>query len=377
MNHSQPRGTPEIGASNINNDTGWTPQMTSLAAQSPLRPMAKPEAPASAVSRDIGIDTMRGIAILMVIAIHSLRQPLNASETVTDAILRPCVPIFLFVTGYLTALSGHVPLWKRLKAAVIPYTIAFGAAYIYMALHNPAMDHRPTTALARFVLAYAFVYYYVFVYVGCTVGLWLVFRYSSASGQSSDPRLVAFLLLAILLGLTAGSYLDPLALRLGLGESLIEELRMRDIPFWFAFMALGALVGIFRITPVLTEIRLQLLAATFFAYIFYVGVRLFRLGDAADYDSIAFFGYAALLCCLLLALHAELPLMALLGSGSYFIYLWHIFFVMLLRDHAPLSALGPFAASAITFVCTTIGSIAAMAIVRGLAPVPLRRWLGT
>ena len=349
--------------------------MTSLAAQRPLRPIATPEAPVSAASRDIGIDTMRGVAILMVIGIHSLRQPLNAWETITDAVLRPCVPIFLFVSGYLTALSGQVPLWRRLKAAVIPYAIAFGAAYIYMALHNPAIDNRPATALARFVLAYAFVYYYVLVYIGCTVALRVAFRSTCRSGQS-DPRLVAFLLLAILLGLTVGSYLDPLAFRLGFGESLVEELRMRDIPFWFAFMALGALVGIFRIKPVLTDIRLQLFTATFVAYVFYAGVRLFRLGDAADYDSIAFFGYAALLCCLLLAHHAELPLIAELGSGSYFIYLWHIFFVMLLRDHAPLSALGPFAASAITFVCATIGSIAAMVMVRGLAPIPLRRWLG-
>jgi len=349
--------------------------MISLAAQRYLRPMANPEARANMASRDIGIDTMRGVAILMVIGIHSLQQPPDAWEMITDAILRPCVPVFLFVSGYLTALSGQVPLWRRVKTAVVPYAIAFIASYAYMALHNPAMDHRPTTALARFVLAYAFVYYYVFVYVGCTILLWLVFRSASLAGPS-DARLAAMLLLAILLGLTVGSYLDPLAVRLGLGESLVEEVRMRDIPFWFAFMALGALAGIFRIRPVLTDMRLQLFAATFVAYIFYTGVRLFRLGDAADYDSIAFFAYAALLCCLLLAYHAEAPLIAALGSGSYFIYLWHIFFVMLLRDHAPLSTLGSFAASAITFVCATAGSIVAMTIVRGLAPIPVRRWLG-
>ena len=350
--------------------------MTSLAAQDSLRPIATPEAAASVASRDVGIDTMRGFAILMVIGIHSLQQPLNAWETVTDAILRPCVPVFLFVSGYLTALSGKVPMWKRLKTAVIPYAIAFAAAYIYMALHNPAMDHRATTAVARFILAYAFVYYYVFVYVGCTVVLWLVFRSFSSAGPLNARR-VAFLLLAVLLGLTAGSYLDPLALRLGFGESLVEEIRMRDIPFWFAFMALGALAGIFRIKPALAGMRLQLIAAALAAYIFYAGVRIFQIGDAADYDSIAFFGYAASLCCLLLALDVELPLMALLGSGSYFVYLWHIFFVMLLRDHASLTALEPFAASAITFVCATIGSVVALVVVRRLAPVSIRRWLGT
>src|SRR5882724_10422245 len=80
---------------------------------------------ASVSSRDVAIDTMRGIAILMVIGIHSLQQPLSSWQTLADAPLRPCVPIFLFASGYLTARSGRVPLWKRLKAALVPYAIAF------------------------------------------------------------------------------------------------------------------------------------------------------------------------------------------------------------------------------------------------------------
>src|ERR1700736_7012365 len=85
---------------------------------------------ASASSRDAGIDTMRGIAILMVIGIHSLQQPLNSWETLADAPLRPCVPIFLFASGYLTALSGRVPLRKQVREALIPYADARRAAYI-------------------------------------------------------------------------------------------------------------------------------------------------------------------------------------------------------------------------------------------------------
>jgi peptidoglycan/LPS O-acetylase OafA/YrhL len=336
--------------------------------------MAKPDARDGAVNRDIAIDTMRGAAILMVIGIHSLPQPLSAWGTIADAILRPCVPIFLFVSGYLTALSGKVPLWRRLKTALVPYAIVFAAAYIYMALHNPSMDHRPTTTLARFILAYVFVYYYVFVYVGCTVGLWLAFRLIPSG--PSNTRLAAFLLLAIVFGLTAGAYLDPLAYRLGFAESLVEEIRMRDIPFWFTFVAFGALAGMFRFQPILAGIRMQLCAATLAAYILYTAVRLFQIGDAADYDSIAFLGYAVLLCLLLLALDIELPLVAWLGSGSYFIYLWHIFLVMLLRDHTSLRQMTPVAASTITFICTASASILAMSIVRVVASAPMRRWLG-
>jgi fucose 4-O-acetylase-like acetyltransferase len=347
-----------------------------LAARDLTWPISERKSPADTSSRDAGIDTMRGFAILMVIGIHSLQQPLNSWKIVADAALRPCVPIFLFASGYLTALSGRVPLGKRLKAALIPYVIAFAAAYLYMALHNRAMDHRITTALARFTLAYVFVYYYVFVYIGCTVGLWLVFAASGDSTGLLPQRLVLLMLLSIALGLTVGSYLDPLLLRLRVSAPLVEEVRMRDIPFWFCFVALGALVGISKARFVLHDMRALIAAATLLAYIIYAAVRVFGLGDAADYDSVAFFGYAALLCCLLAALDVQLPLIAVLGSGSYFIYLWHIFIVMLLRDHAGLAPLGPVAGFVITYSLTASCSIAALFAVRAFAPARLRRWLG-
>ncbi len=363
-----------------------------------------------ASSRDSRIDTMRGIAILMVIGIHSFQQPLNSWAVPADAALRPCVPIFLFASGYLTARSGRVPLRKRLRAALIPYAIAFVAAYLYMALHNPAMDHRIVTTAARFILAYAFVYYYVFVYVGCTLGLWLVFsasrqerfqvkrgpvpvettrqienlapRFDSVETEKAqntppaDARLVVLLLLAIALGLIAGSYLDPLLSRLGLSDAVVEEVRMRDIPFWFSFMAIGALIGISETRSSLHDMRVLISGATLLAFIVYAAVRLFGLGDAADYDSIAFFGYAALLCILLFALDVRSPHLAELGSGSYFIYLWHIFIVMILRDHVALHRLGPVVDFAFTYAVTVLGSIVLLLAIRATAPPRMIRWLG-
>lgn len=350
-------------------------RMTGAATLDSFQSGPKGLAPTSVAIRDRSIDTMRGIAILMVIGIHSLQQPLSAWEIAADAVLRPCVPVFLFVSGYLTALSGKVPLWKRTKAAVVPYAIAFVAAYAYMALHNPAMDHRPTTTFARFVLAYVFVYYYVFAYIGCTIALWLVFRAFAPDGRPRE-LVIALLLSAVVFGLAVGSYLDPLLFRLGFSESLVEEVRMRDIPYWFSFMALGALAGLFRIRSGASSTRSLILGAACAAYLVYAGIRLFQLGDAADYDSIAFFSYAALFCSLLLLLHANLPPIASLGSGSYFIYLWHIFLVMMLRDHAPLRQLGPVAASTVTYVVTTAGSVLALMMIRQFAPPRLCQWLG-
>lgn len=334
-----------------------------------------PEAPT--LSRDSGIDTMRGIAILMVVGIHSLPQPIDASwATVIDAALRPCVPIFLFASGYLTAAAGRVPLWKRFKAAVIPYAIAFVAAYIYMAWHNPMMDHRLSTTVARFLLAYVFVYYYVFVYVGCTIGLWLIFRCAGDSTGGTSQRLAILLGISITFGLISGSYLDPLLLRAGFSESLVQEARLRNIPFWFSFAACGALFGALRTGPALRGMRLTFLGATVIAYLIYAAVRISGIGDSADYDSVAFFGYAATLTILLLAICPRFPLLAAIGSGSYFIYLWHIFVVMTLRDHAPLRGLGAAPDFVATYAITTIASVTALLAIRRAASSRTLRWLG-
>lgn len=349
--------------------------MTSV-AQADTETVAQP-ARAAAVSRDGAIDTMRGVAILMVIGIHALQQPLDASWKIAlDAFLRPCVPIFLFASGYLTGLSGRVPVTKRLIATVIPYAIAFVAAYIYMALLNPAMDHRITTTIARFGLAYVFVYYYVFVYIFCTLLLWLVLWFATRVPEQAEQRLQILLLIAIAFGLVIGAYLDPALARFGLSDGVIEEFRMRDIPFWFAFAALGMLVARASIRAVLLDMLPTLAIATLLAYAIYTAVRISAIGDAAAYDSTAFFFYAAALSVLLLASRIDVPLLATLGAGSYFIYLWHIFVIMALRDLGGFRALGGFAATLLMYVIALVVTGAALLALRQWAPPRVLRYLG-
>ena len=350
--------------------------MMTVVERIPANPGSLSVAQAPAKSRDGVVDAMRGIAILMVIGIHSLPQPLDAIWAKSlDAALRPCVPVFLFASGYLTALSGRVPLARRLKAALIPYAIAFTAAYAYMALHNPAMDHRIGTALARFGLGYVFVYYYVFVYVCCTLALWFVFAASGVGKPDAEKRIALLLALSIGCGLLAGSYLDPALSRLGVSDALLDEIRMRDIPFWFSFVALGALTVMFADLSD-QVMRRALTGAMLAAYMFYAAVRILTLGDAATYDSTAFFLYAALFCVALFAIQPGSALLGWFGSGSYFIYLWHIFIVMLLRDHTSLHQLGGIASFAVSGGLTALLSTGALLAVRQLASPRLCRWLG-
>lgn len=327
-------------------------------------------------SRDVAIDAMRGLAILMVIGIHSLPQPLIASWSIAlDSALRPCVPIFLFASGVMSAGKTDIPLGRRLATAIVPYTIAFVAAYAYMTLHNASMDHRPHVALARFGLAYVFVYYYVFVYVGCTAALWMLLKLVKISGGGRDSLLM-FLLMAIGFGLLTGAYLDPLLARLGSSPSLIEEVRMRDIPFWFGFLAVGFLAGTFRLREILCHRTMVVLLAVMTSYAIYAGVRLWQIGDAADYDSLAFFAYASLAALALYTIRLKSSVLAALGSGSYFIYLWHIFIVMTLRDHGVFDQFSPLAGFLITFVTTVTVITLALVCIRRLVPDKKLRWIG-
>ena len=318
---------------------------------------------------------LRGIAILMVIGIHSLpKAEGSALVTALDAALRPCVAIFLFASGYLTAKSGHVPVGKRVRRALGPYTVAFVAAYLLMAAQNPLIDNRPAIFIARYTLAYVFVYYYVFVYIGCTVLLWLVFAAAGQQGADRQPRLIALLSLAVVAGLAIGAYLDPVLQRLGLSPAVINEARMRDLPFWFAFTAVGAIIGQLAAEPLLRQWRIALLGATVLGYTGYALVRVSGVGDAAAYDSLAFFSYALFACLALLAVAPRSRMLALLSSASYAIYLWHIFAIVILRPH--LASVAPAAAFLIKYIVALVSSVALVLAAKSLRTPRLARWLG-
>ena len=331
----------------------------------------------AARTRDASFDTMRGIAILMVIGIHTLRAPADSVwATTIDAALRPCVPVFLFTSGYFMARKGEVVLARRLQSVLAPYLVAFIAAYGYMAWHNAAMDHRPIVTLARFVFGYVFVYYFVFIYVACTLVLWLVFRVTIEGKSTRRQWLVPLLILAIVFGLIVCAYIGPVLERFGVPDAVIGEIRLRDIPFWFAVTALGTLVGIFGTPIFFRDLRVLLIGATALAFFIYAMARAFHVGDTAPYDSVAFFGYAALFCITLFALSPRLPFLAAIGSGSYFIYLWHIFFVMLLRDHTALESRGLFVSWVVGYCIVAAATVALLALVRWTGSRRLRFWLG-
>jgi peptidoglycan/LPS O-acetylase OafA/YrhL len=67
---------------------------------------------------------------------------------------------------------------------------------------------------------------------------------------------------------------------------------------------------------------------------------------------------------------------AAFGTGSYFIYLWHIFVIMALRDLGGFHALGGVAATLLMYVIAVLVSAGALLALRQWAPPRvLAAWL--
>ena len=151
---------------------------------------------------------------------------------------------------------------------------------------------------------------------------------------------------------------------------------MRDVPFWLGFAALGALVRLSGAQALLHGMRRSLLGATLAAFLVYAAARMLGIGDAAAYDSTAFFGYAGALCLTLLAYSPKSAGLAAIGSGSYFIYLWHIFLILVIRDHVQLDRAGPVVHFLVVYLLTTGAIVACLLALRRSGSRRLCRWLG-
>jgi len=88
--------------------------------------------------RNIRFDAIRGLAIIMVLIIHS--STVYADNALEKNIghwlaknARPCMAIFLFLAGYFfyKPAPNVTFLWSRFKRIIIPYLIFSSLVYLY------------------------------------------------------------------------------------------------------------------------------------------------------------------------------------------------------------------------------------------------------
>ena len=124
-----------------------------------------------ATERLAPIDVLKTVCIALVVVIHAVKEPGNATEDYFGHLMRFAVPMFLAISGWLYATEEPIP-WKRtlgrLKRLLIPYLVASMLAEYYWASRGESRS--ASRILHDLVFGDAFgPYYYVFAIVTMTL----------------------------------------------------------------------------------------------------------------------------------------------------------------------------------------------------------------
>jgi peptidoglycan/LPS O-acetylase OafA/YrhL len=283
------------------------------------------------------VDLVKAVAVVTVVWIHAQRSPWDAGISALELWLANvtvfAVPAFLATSGYLYGCS--IPLApgttrRRLTRILVPYLVASLAAQALVAASG--FPSSPSSVARDLLLGASFVIYY---YV---------------------PQITLFVLLSPLLAMlprrswgwiVAIALLAQGAFHAGAFALLSFFWHIRNPLLWAAYFLIGWWAGSHRarLLAFTTERRRSLVVATAGAWVASASISLF-LPDASLHvhqaaQWIAVYAAIALLFALGTALRSAPRIVHRLSDATYAIYLWHFFFVLIVRDAVP-SAPGVF-----------------------------------
>ena len=283
-------------------------------------------------------DNARGIAILMVLIIHSAKRYdcgvfWNEALSALSVLSLSCIAVFLFLSGYLVGNREWKPthLWKRCSRVLIPYLIVSVFAFLYgdaVAMISGGVPEK-AKLLLRLLLGHSFgIYYFVFVIVGMYVFHFFMVKWAV------DPKNLAigFLIVLIAHHVIYPTFVEPHIGVIG------KRFYTNRFPFWPFFFYLGVWLSKPGMAHVVTGI--QRFFKTYWGIALFVGCGLAHVilasngvGNSGKYDSIACSVWSVVTISMMVSLDYKLPFLAFLSRYSYSIYLMHIFVVYALRDY--------------------------------------------
>jgi surface polysaccharide O-acyltransferase-like enzyme len=285
------------------------------------------------------IDALKAVGIVTIVLIHAIRPPwdpnLSELERWLGHVTRFGVPAFLFASGFLYASAAPTPIataWRRLRRILIPYLVASLAAHALGATEHASLQ--PGVILRDLALGSAFgPFYYVFVICGLVIVSPLFERLSA--------RALAILLLA---SLAVQCALDvwnvwPLHLRW----------HIRNPGLWWSYYLAGWWLKLYgeRWRALAAERRTPLLlAAAVLAGVCLTLAGGDEVAQRAQVRGSAWLGIWVVLATVWLAgirAKGSPPWLARVSDLTYAIFLYHLFFVLPLRQAMPLpsGALAP------------------------------------
>lgn len=288
------------------------------------------------MKREYKLDFLRALAIISVLIIHavlfyepsekiSIEMLVGGWLTMT---LRPCIAIFLFLSGYLfkTDFKDVSYLIKKYKRVIIPYLL-FSLITLIIRGKTQIIDYitsRPSDILIDIVIGNIWgIYYFVFV---------IVFIYTLAffilKNTQFRVHLISITILLFVLNLLHGAYYNSLINILNIANTEFARFYSeRFLLAWPFFFFLGIIFKKYN-GQVLIDNHKSLVTYcwiyifTIYSFLYFIGV------DNIDvFNSVIGTFYSLATIAFLLQFNIKNEFLNFLSKISYSIYLSHILFI--------------------------------------------------
>jgi surface polysaccharide O-acyltransferase-like enzyme len=284
--------------------------------------------------RDYRLDFLRAVAILLVIFIHAASGSGNTSQekqisSWLTTLARPCIAIFLFLSGYLFNLDSPTreSIVRRFKRVVIPYTVF--TVIVFICSHGlDAVSYFVSNiihVLGLFLLgSIPGPYYFIFLIL-----LIYTIAYIVALIPMLGKHLIAVTLFFLLLGLLQGAYLTLLARHFGLvsldlADSRIYLLVERSPFYWPFFFFLGVLFRKYEGWEFIHKNKYFIYTGWFITFMAYNLLFFARIDNIDGYNSVIGMLYSITTIGLLLTVDYRSSKVEVLSKMSFYLYLSHI-----------------------------------------------------
>ena len=284
--------------------------------------------------RILSYDFMKSVAVAGVIIGHSLAlaaglaPELAGLERYGTALMRPVVPIFIFLAGALYKPGqGIRETGLRLMRLVSPYL--FFAAVFTLIYALTGVRYGTAGYILRVLTGEIHpVYYYVFLMAEFTVLLFVVERVFGYE-RMIIPLFATMAVLSIL----HGNYSKEIFERLGLRESMILFCTYRSPFLWGIYYAAGIVLGKYpALRAKAGKYKIWLRSMFAGLALFYTAMVYFDIGDLDGLNSVitTLICFSAIPCLLTIRVHSKGWLF--LSRRSYTIYLAHVPFYYLMEQ---------------------------------------------
>ena len=319
------------------------------------------------MERDHKLDFLRALAIIGVLVIHSAERYAHSEIEGTIGgwfalVARPCIAVFLFVSGVLFKTNQDVSYLKhRIKRVIYPYLFFSMFALTYKAIFTNFADSINVVLLKILTAGTFNIYFFVFVIV-C---MYIIIFILDKSGIL-ERYITSLFLLSLMINLLHAAYFKQIFEFLDIKDKWKDYYYLRTLLIWSPYYFFGIYYRSFKLEKAILENTILIRVVWVSTFVFYSFLHLVHIDNIGGYDSVMGTIYSLTTILFLLTFSVRNKAIYFISKISYSMYLSHIFFVYMLRDalHTSLAGSPPFWFSLISFVLSLIGSLCVYYVAR-------------